>query len=96
MPRSRSPNQGKPDHPRSEHSRRGSQAAVSQEEGLSLDFDSATFYVGHETIVASDPGSINRIPEMIFSYLNRNAVHEERHYGMPPDQIVEIGTQIDL
>ena len=33
---------------------------------------------------------------MIFSYLNRNAVHEERHYGMPTDQIVEIGTQIDL
>ena len=29
---------------------------------------------------------------MIFSYLNRNAVHEERHYGMPTDQIVEIGT----
>jgi hypothetical protein len=28
--------------------------------------------------------------------LNRNAVHEERHYGMPSDQIVEIGTQIDL
>jgi len=46
--------------------------------------------------VASDAGSINRIPEMIFSYLNRNAVHEERHYGMPTDQIVEIGTQIDL
>jgi KUP system potassium uptake protein len=70
--------------------------AVSQAEGLSLDFDSATYYVGHETIVASEAGSINRVPEMIFSYLNRNAVHEERHYGMPTDQIVEIGTQIDL
>jgi len=70
--------------------------AVSQAKGLSLDFDSATYYVGHETIVASEAGNINRIPQMIFSYLNRNAVHEERHYGMPTDQIVEIGTQIDL
>jgi KUP system potassium uptake protein len=70
--------------------------AVSQAEGLALDFDNATYYVGHETIVASDAGSINRIPEMIFSYLSRNAVHEERHYGMPTEQIVEIGTQIDL
>jgi KUP system potassium uptake protein len=69
---------------------------VSRAEGLDIDFDSATYYVGHETIVASDAGSINRIPEMIFSYLNRNAVHEERHYGMPTDQVVEIGTQIDL
>jgi KUP system potassium uptake protein len=70
--------------------------AVSQAEKLPIDFDSATYYVGHETIVASDAGSLNRIPEMIFSYLNRNAVHEERKYGMPTDQIVEIGTQIDL
>jgi KUP system potassium uptake protein len=63
---------------------------------VALDFDSATYYVGHETIVAGDEGVISRVPEAIFSYLNRNAVHEERRYGMPPDQIVEIGTQIDL
>ena len=46
--------------------------------------------------MASNEGSISRIPEAIFSYLNRNAVHEERRYGMPAEQIVEIGTQIDL
>jgi KUP system potassium uptake protein len=70
--------------------------AVSQTVEVPLDFENATYYIGHETIVASDAGSINRIPEMIFSYLSRNAVHEERRYGMPTDQIVEIGTQIDL
>ncbi len=69
---------------------------VSQCEGLGFDFENATYYIGHETIVASNEGVISRVPEAIFSYLNRNAVHEERHYGMPPDQIVEIGTQIDL
>ena len=62
----------------------------------SLDFENATYYIGHETIVASDEGVIGRVPEAIFSYLSRNAVHEERRYGMPADQIVEIGTQIDL
>jgi KUP system potassium uptake protein len=70
--------------------------AVSEAEGLPIDFDNATYYIGHETIVANDASSLNRIPEMIFAYLNRNAVHEERNYGMPTDQIVEIGTQIDL
>jgi KUP system potassium uptake protein len=70
--------------------------AVADAEGIALDFDNATYYIGHETIVANDAGSLNRIPEMIFAYLNRNAVHEERRYGMPTDQIVEIGTQIDL
>jgi KUP system potassium uptake protein len=70
--------------------------AVSQAEQIPLDPEGATYYIGHETIVASDEGSINRIPEAIFSYLSRNAVHEERRYGMPVEQIVEIGTQIDL
>jgi KUP system potassium uptake protein len=70
--------------------------AITEREQVPLDFENATYYIGHETIVASDAGSLNRLPEMIFSYLNRNAVHEERRYGMPTDQIVEIGTQIDL
>ena len=61
----------------------------------SLPRDNATYYIGHETIVAKN-GGLHRVPEAIFSYLNRNAVHEERRYGMPTQQIVEIGTQIDL
>jgi KUP system potassium uptake protein len=70
--------------------------AVAQAERIPFNADDATYYIGHETIVASDEGSISRVPEAIFSYLNRNAVHEERRYGMPTEQIVEIGTQIDL
>ena len=69
---------------------------IASAEGIPLDVDNATYYVGHETIVASEAGSISRIPEAIFSYLNRNAVHEDRRYGMPLEQVVEIGTQIDL
>jgi KUP system potassium uptake protein len=69
---------------------------VAQTEQLPFDFDSATYYIGHETIVAGDEGTLSRIPETIFAYLSRNAVHEDRRYRMPTDQIVEIGTQIDL
>jgi KUP system potassium uptake protein len=70
--------------------------AVAQAERMPFDPDDATYYVGHETIVSGDERSMSRIPEAIFSYLNRNAVQEDRRYGMPADQIVEIGTQIDL
>jgi KUP system potassium uptake protein len=58
-------------------------------------FEDATYYIGHETIIAKN-GGLNRVPEAIFSYLNRNAVHEDRRYGMPMQQVVEIGTQIYL
>lgn len=69
--------------------------AVSLNAHIPLDADDATYYIGHETIIAKD-GGLQRVPEAIFSYLNRNAVHEERRYGMPSQQIVEIGTQIYL
>jgi KUP system potassium uptake protein len=68
---------------------------ISRHEHIPLDADDATYYIGHETIIAKN-GGIQRVPEAIFSYLNRNAVHEERRYGMPVEQIVEIGTQIYL
>jgi KUP system potassium uptake protein len=62
--------------------------------GIALDSKDTTFYVGYETIIVQDQATINRIPEVIFSYLKRNAVHDEEHYGMPLDQVVEIGAQL--
>jgi KUP system potassium uptake protein len=65
---------------------------------LGFQFDPAdtTYYVGHETIVVKDETKLNKIPEAIFSYMNRNAVHAEKRYGMPMEQVVEIGAQIDI
>jgi K+ transporter len=34
--------------------------------------------------------------QQLRSEVNRNSVHEERRYGMPPEQVVEIGTQVYL
>ena len=62
--------------------------------GIPLDSTDTTFYAGYETIVVENETNINRIPEAIFSYLNRNALHDEQHYGVPIDQVVEIGSQI--
>ncbi|HUE15564.1 MAG TPA: KUP/HAK/KT family potassium transporter [Planctomycetaceae bacterium] len=70
--------------------------AATQTLGIPFDVADTTYYVGLETIVMKDEATINHIPAAIFAYLNRNAVHEERRYGMPLGQIVEIGAQIDL
>ena len=62
--------------------------------GIPLDATDTTFYVGYETIIVQDKTTISRISEAIFSYFNRNALHDEKHYGMPIDQVVEIGSQL--
>src|SRR5262249_29880085 len=70
--------------------------AVARAEQIPLDPEDATYYIRHETIVPSAMGSISRIPEAVFSYLSRNAAHEERPYVTLTEQIVDIGTQSDL
>jgi KUP system potassium uptake protein len=67
---------------------------VAKATGIPLNSNDTTFYVGYENIIVHDQATINRIPEAIFSYFNRNAVHDEEHYGMPLDQVVEIVAQL--
>jgi KUP system potassium uptake protein len=62
--------------------------------GIPLESKDMTFYVGYETIIMQDQSRISRIPEAIFCYFHRNALHDEEHYGMPLDQVVEIGAQL--
>lgn len=65
--------------------------------GIAISPGDTTYYVGHETIVVRDESAtLNRIPQVIFSYLNHNAVHEERRYGIPMHQVVELGAQIHI
>jgi KUP system potassium uptake protein len=68
--------------------------AAAKATGLALDASDTTFYAGYETIIVRDQSTINYIPEFIFSYFNRNAIHDEEHYGIPLDQVVEIGAQL--
>jgi KUP system potassium uptake protein len=55
-----------------------------------------TYYLGRETIVHSNSGHMGKVAESLYSYLQRNAVAADRSFGIPPAQVVEIGTQIDL
>ena len=58
--------------------------------------ESVTYFLGRETILATSRGRMGRLAESLFSYLQRNAVAADRQFGIPPQQVVEIGTQIDL
>ena len=69
---------------------------IAAAEHLPIDVDTATFFIGHSTIVADHAGQLAFIPEAIFAYLKRNAVREEQRYGLPAGQVMEIGEQISI
>jgi K+ transporter len=69
---------------------------VAVEHGLGFDVEDVTYYLGRETILTSGVGRMGKVAETLYGYLQRNAVAADRHFGLPPRQVVEIGTQIDL
>jgi KUP system potassium uptake protein len=63
---------------------------------LPLDPGQVTYYIGRDTFLATKKGQMGRLSERLFDVLSRNAKSAADHFDLPPDRVVEIGTQIDL
>jgi KUP system potassium uptake protein len=64
--------------------------------GIPYDPAEVTYYIGRDSFLASSRGSMGAVTESIFSFLVRNSVPADRFFGLPPRQVVELGTQVDL
>jgi len=64
--------------------------------GLPIDTDAVTYFLGRETILALPGGQMGEVEETIFALLQRNSRPATAHFKLPPGQVIEIGTQIDL
>jgi KUP system potassium uptake protein len=63
---------------------------------LPVNVADTTYYVGRETFVATSAGRMGSISEHVFAFLSRNADSAPAHFLIPPEQVVEIGSQMDL
>jgi KUP system potassium uptake protein len=55
-----------------------------------------TYYIGREHIISGGSGRMRGWTEQLFAFLSRNAQAATTYFGIPREQVVEIGTQIDL
>jgi len=61
-----------------------------------IDLTDATYYLGRETFLATAKGELGPISERLFGFLARNAASATSYFAIPSEQVIEIGTQIDL
>lgn len=54
------------------------------------------YVLGHETFVEHNRGSMPKMQQTIFAFLSRNARNATDYFGLPSEQVIELGTQIDL
>ena len=64
--------------------------------GLAASIDDVTYFLGRETMLAGPGGQMGEVEETLFGFLTRNSRPATAHFKLPPGQVIEIGTQIDL
>lgn len=55
-----------------------------------------TFFLGRETVLATGREGMARWRESIFSFMARNSQRAPAFFNIPPDRVMEIGSQISI
>jgi KUP system potassium uptake protein len=64
--------------------------------GFENDHMNTTFFVGREAIVIGKKGGMMRWRKELFSFLFNNAVSPTHFFRLPPNRVVELGSQTEL
>ena len=65
-------------------------------QGLVTNKDDTSFYLGRETLIVTARRSMSTWRKSLFIYLLRNARPANAFFRIPPNRVVELGTQIEL
>jgi KUP system potassium uptake protein len=66
------------------------------EQGLMLDLEDLTYFLGRETIIVSRRKGMAIWREMLFVLMARNAVRATAFFRLPPERVVELGVQVEM
>jgi KUP system potassium uptake protein len=64
--------------------------------GLALDVDTATFFIGRETLVPAERSEMSRWRNRLYRAIAGNALSPARFYKLPTNRVVELGTQVSI
>jgi KUP system potassium uptake protein len=64
--------------------------------GLHVNSGDTSYYVGRETLLLTRERNLSFWRKKIFRYLSRNSRSASDFFSLPPNRVVEIGTQIEL
>ena len=63
---------------------------------LDIRMEGTTFFLGRETLVASDRPGMAKWREQLFAFLSRNALRATAFFNIPANQVFEVGAQVEL
>lgn len=70
--------------------------ALAREKGLAFQLDEVVFFLGRERIMPDRRPLMSTWREALFAVLSLNAMGATRHFRIPAEQVVELGTQVEI
>ncbi|MCA9585847.1 MAG: potassium transporter Kup [Myxococcales bacterium] len=67
-----------------------------ESEGIATKAAETSFYLGRETLVLTKKKGLAMWRKLLFTFLSRNARPANAFFQIPPNRVVELGTQIEL
>lgn len=67
-----------------------------REKGLQFQLMGTSFFLGRETLIPSKKPGMAMWREALFSWMSRNARSATAFFRIPPNRVVELGTQVEL
>jgi len=63
---------------------------------LEIPIEGTTFFLGRETLIASERPGMAIWRERLFAFMTRNALRATAFFKIPPNQVFEVGAQVEL
>jgi KUP system potassium uptake protein len=70
--------------------------AACKAQQLDIPIEGTTFFLGRETVIASERPGMALWRESVFAFMTRNALRATAFFKIPPNQVFEVGAQVEL
>ena len=70
--------------------------AACKANNLEIPLEGTTFFLGRETVIASDRPGMAIWRERLFAFMSRNALRATAFFKIPPNQVFEVGAYVEL
>ncbi len=70
--------------------------SLARGQGLDLNPETTSFYIGRENLVEAAPAIMARWRAHLFMFMSRNAADATSFFHLPPDQVIEVGVRLAI
>jgi len=67
-----------------------------REKGINIDDTSVTYVLGRETFIAVHKNGMSLWRKSLFIFLSRNSMSATRYFDLPNEQVLEVGSQMEI